>query len=91
MDRGSGAIRIIDVSLVPEYRRQGIGSTLLRRVLADASVAGVPVRLSVDMANPARHLYERLGFVVTDTSSVYLSLEWRPSSTSAQAGAGGPI
>ena len=70
-----------DISLMPDFRGRGIGSTLLRRFLAEATVAGVPVGLSVDAANPARHLYERLGFVVTDASSVYWSLEWRPPST----------
>ena len=82
VDRGPVEIRVIDISLVPAHRGQGIGSTLLRRVLAEATVAGVPVGLSVDAANPARHLYERLGFVVTNASSMYWSLEWHPSTTS---------
>jgi GNAT superfamily N-acetyltransferase len=78
VDRGTLEIRIVDISLMPEHRGQGIGSALLRRVLAEAAVVGLPVGLSVQAANPARHLYERLGFAVTDASNFYLSLEWRP-------------
>jgi ribosomal protein S18 acetylase RimI-like enzyme len=81
VDPGPLEIRVIDISLMPDARGRGIGSALLRRVLAEATVNGVPVRLSVDAVNPARHLYERLGFVVTDASSVYMSLEWRPPPT----------
>ncbi len=78
VDRGAREIRVVDISLMPEHRGHGIGSALLRRVLAEATVAGVPVGLSVQAANPARHLYEQLGFAVTDASNFYLSLEWRP-------------
>jgi GNAT superfamily N-acetyltransferase len=78
VNRGAREIRVVDISLMPEHRGHGIGSALLRRVLAEATVAGLPVGLSVQAANPARHLYERLGFAVTDASNFYLSLEWRP-------------
>jgi ribosomal protein S18 acetylase RimI-like enzyme len=78
IDRGAHEIRVVDISLMPDYRGRGIGSALLRGVLAEATVAGLPVGLSVQAANPARHLYERLGFAVTDASNFYLSLEWRP-------------
>lgn len=42
----------------------GVATTLLTRLLADATAQGVPaVSLSVEPENPARILYERLGFV----------------------------
>jgi GNAT superfamily N-acetyltransferase len=78
VDRGTTEIRIVDISLMPEHRGHGIGSALLRRVLAEATIARIPVGLSVHATNPARHLYERLGFAVTDASNLYVSLEWRP-------------
>src|SRR5258706_14418665 len=33
-------LRIVDIALVPEHRRHGIGGAILRRLLADAAVAG---------------------------------------------------
>lgn len=48
--------------LLPEFQGRGIGSRLLRRVLSRADADGVPVRLEVLRINPARSLYERVGF-----------------------------
>jgi GNAT superfamily N-acetyltransferase len=51
----------------PEYA--GLGSALLRRALAVLPYAGrTRVGLAVTDGNPARRIYERLGFAVTDTS-----------------------
>ena len=56
--------RIIDIALLPEFRGQGIGAALLRRVIKE----GKPVGLQVRPDNPARRLYLRLGFeVVSET------------------------
>ena len=42
--------------------------------------AGKPVRIHVERFNPARRLYDRLGFHQTADEGVYLQLEWRPGS-----------
>jgi GNAT superfamily N-acetyltransferase len=52
------------LQLAPAAQGQGLGAALLREVLAEARAAGVGLELSVLKANPARRLYERLGFVV---------------------------
>ncbi|MCC9648213.1 GNAT family N-acetyltransferase [Rubrivivax sp. JA1029] len=53
------------MQLLPAYRRAGIGSRLIAEVLAEARDQGARVSLSVLKSNPARSLYERLGFTVT--------------------------
>lgn len=50
------------MSVVREYRGQGIGTGLLARVLADAAERFPGVSLSVDDDNPAKRLYLRAGF-----------------------------
>ena len=67
-------IRIDAIYLTGANQRRGIGSAVLRRVIADADAAGVAVRLSTAKINPARRLYERLGFVdaYEDDTKVYL-------------------
>lgn len=63
--RGSRDWAILQVQLLPQYRRVGIGSRLIAEVLDEARGVGARVSLSVLKNNPARALYERLGFTVT--------------------------
>jgi len=72
-------IRVVDIALMPAWRGGGIGTMLLRRVFAEGDAAGKPVSIHVEVFNPARRLYERLGFVQKGThGDVYLLME-RPA------------
>ena len=82
VDRGDDEIGLIDVSLLPEYRRRGIGSELLRALLADARRLGRRVTLHVERRNPALRLYERLGFRQLADEGIYLFMEWRAADMS---------
>jgi RimJ/RimL family protein N-acetyltransferase len=77
-------IRIIDIALLPEYRREGIGTYLLKSILAEAAATGRPVRICVERFNPALALYERLGFSKNGDTGVYRQMEWRPQSLHLQ-------
>ena len=70
-------IRIVDISVLPEHRGRGIGSTLLRGILEEGAAAHTPVSIHVEHFNPAMRLYERLGFRHIDTQGVYHLMEWR--------------
>lgn len=64
---------LTQIQLLPRYQGQGIGAALIRSLLDEASVAGKRVHLDVLRANPARRLYERLGFrVVAEDTHSYL-------------------
>jgi ribosomal protein S18 acetylase RimI-like enzyme len=78
--RGDREIRIVDIALVPEHRGSGVGTSLLRDLLAEADAGGKSVTIHVERMNPALRLYERLGFSVAEDKGVYLFLE-RPPST----------
>ena len=43
-------------------RSQGVGETLIRALIAEATNRGLRLSLNVRQTNPARRLYERLGF-----------------------------
>ncbi|WP_433566636.1 GNAT family N-acetyltransferase [Nocardia sp. CA-151230] len=60
---------IADVFRRPGARYAGLGADLLRRVLGVAAADGLTeVSLVVSDANPARRIYEKLGFQLADTS-----------------------
>ncbi|UOK70410.1 GNAT family N-acetyltransferase [Ancylobacter polymorphus] len=60
--RSSGDHRIVDISLLPEARNQGIGGALLDMACAEADRLGRPVSIHVEKNNPAQRLYRRKGF-----------------------------
>lgn len=78
VDRRDDEIRLIDIALLPEHRRKGIGSALIKDLLAEAQGAGKPVRIHVERNNPALGLYERLGFLRIGDWGVYFLMEWTP-------------
>ena len=55
---------LVQIQILPEQQGKGFGSSILEKLLGDAVQARVGVSLSVLKANPARQLYERLGFRV---------------------------
>lgn len=65
-----------EIALVPEAQRHGIGTALVRAAMDEAGVRGVPLRLSVLVNNPARRLYERLGFRVAAVEHPRVRMEW---------------
>ena len=71
-------VTLVDVALLPAYRNRGIGRQLLDDLLAQAGRARKAVRLQVVKTNPARHLYERLGFRQVSEDSVYCKMICEP-------------
>lgn len=76
--RWEDEIRIIDVALLPEHRGRGVGTALLRALLEEAAEAGKRLSIHVELNNPARRLYERLGFAPVEERGVYLLMEAAP-------------
>ena len=76
-------IRIVDIALMPEHRGGGVGTRLLREVLAEGEATGRKVSIHVEIYNPARRLYERLGFVQAGDRGVYLLMERYPAAVPA--------
>jgi ribosomal protein S18 acetylase RimI-like enzyme len=78
---------VVDIALLPAWRSQGIGTLLLQRIKAAAAAAAARcVRLSVDVRNPARRLYERLGFATVEEGDGMANVEmaWQAPAPSAQ-------
>lgn len=72
-------IRLVDIALMPEHRNGGIGSELLRDLMAEAEASGKPLTIHVEKFNPAMNLYRRLGFQPIEDRGPYDLMEWRPN------------
>ncbi len=59
------------IALMPDHQGRGIGTQLIKDVLRRGSMKGMPVRLRVLRTNPARALYERLGFTTCETTETH--------------------
>jgi GNAT superfamily N-acetyltransferase len=71
-------ILIVDIALLPEFRRAGIGSGLVRRLLDQADASHLPVRCHVLHDSTARRFWERAGFAAQGRDGVYLAMERSP-------------
>lgn len=67
-------LNVIDIALLPAHRGRGLGTFLMRRLIAEAAGAGQSVSLHVEFFNRARALYDRLGFRQVGGDGVYLEM-----------------
>jgi ribosomal protein S18 acetylase RimI-like enzyme len=79
VERQESEIRGVDIALLPEHRSTGVGTLLIRDLMAEAEAAGKPFRIQVVKTNRAAHLYERLGIYKTGESGTHYSMEWSPN------------
>ena len=78
VDRAKDHFVLVDISLLPAVQGQGFGTALLHGLLKEAAEKSLPVHLQVVMTNPARHLYQRLGFASLGNDGVYEQMQWQP-------------
>lgn len=79
VDRRPAEIRIVDVSLLPEFRGAGIGGGLLDDLMQEAAASGRRLTIHVEITNRAESLYTRLGFVEAARQGPYRRMEWTAS------------
>ena len=63
---GGSEVFLDGIYIMPDYQRRGLGTTIINDVLERARSSKKPLNLQVLKVNPARRLYERLGFKVVD-------------------------
>jgi len=72
-------IEISQFCILPAYQGRGIGTQMLRRILAKADASGKDTRLSVLHSNPAKRLYERHGFRIIGQDETFYYMERKPA------------
>jgi len=77
--RRADEIRLVDITLLPDFRKGGLGTSILHDLMAEGKEVGKPVTIHVEIYNPAMRLYERLGFVPVEERGPYRLMKWSPS------------
>jgi ribosomal protein S18 acetylase RimI-like enzyme len=72
-----GARYLEQIFIDTPFQRHGIGTEIITRLIGEATQAGKSVKLGVVKTNPAKLLYERLGFRTTheDDRKFYMRRE----------------
>jgi GNAT superfamily N-acetyltransferase len=71
-------VHLNNIQILPEFQGQGLGTQIIQDILNRAG--NRPVRLRVLRGNPAKQLYERLGFRVVRESEERFWMEWTSDS-----------
>lgn len=79
VQRKQNDIRIVDISLLPEFRRQGTGAKIIKSLMDEADQINLPLSLHVEQFNPAIGLYERLGFEKKELIGIYFFMVRTPN------------
>ncbi len=85
IDRKSDELRLVDISLLPEFRNRGIGTLIVERLVEEGRERQLPVRLQVFKFGDAVRFYERLGFCLVEDDGTYLKMELLPTGMSTTA------
>jgi ribosomal protein S18 acetylase RimI-like enzyme len=72
-------IRLIDITLLPQFRGRGIGTSLLQQLIKRSNKVQKKISLHVDPANPALQLYRRSGFIHIKNNGRYYYMEKNPA------------
>jgi ribosomal protein S18 acetylase RimI-like enzyme len=73
--RSPDRMHVVDIALLDEHRGRGVGSGLLWELIAEAGER--PLSINVEVMNPARSLYDRLGFVPVSEQGIHILMERR--------------
>ncbi|WP_304183626.1 GNAT family N-acetyltransferase [Pseudoalteromonas prydzensis] len=68
----SAEIELMQLQIAPEYQGKGYGSAVINRLKTRVA----KIKLTVLKHNPAFHLYQQLGFVVTGDDQFEYHMQW---------------
>ena len=61
-------IYLAEIQIAKDYQKQGIGSSLIQLVIQEAQTKNKKLWLKIVKGNPAKKLYQKLGFTKLDES-----------------------
>jgi len=74
--RQPDGVKLNQMFILPEYQNKGIGAACMMRIIEDAAISGLPIRLKVLKVNKrAVEFYQRLGFKNIRESDTHVVME----------------
>jgi ribosomal protein S18 acetylase RimI-like enzyme len=70
---------LVQLQIDPQHQGRGLGERIIKTLLASAQANALPVSLNVLRGNPAKRLYERLGFRETGADAQEFHMRWQPA------------
>lgn len=69
-------LQLFNIMILPDFQNQGLGSAVMKKLQAMAKERNLPLKLQVLKVNPARKLYERLGFAIIGQTDTHDQMQW---------------
>lgn len=79
LDERDDRLHILDIALLPAWRGRGLGTRCLLDLAERAEASQRALGIQVEIHNPARRLYERLGFIADGQSQGLYQAMLRPA------------
>lgn len=76
-------MRILDITILPEFRNAGIGTPLITDLMKEAAAAGKSLQIYVESYNPSLRLFECLGFKPVEENGMHILMQWDDNNQSS--------
>ncbi|MBD2121193.1 N-acetyltransferase [Trichocoleus sp. FACHB-262] len=74
-----GELYLGNLLILPKFQNRGIGTLILQSILDQGQASNLPVQLQVLKQNPAKRLYERLGFISVGETKTHYIMQYSPA------------
>ena len=76
INRGDSLISILDLVVLGEHRKKGVGTHIVKSLQSEARGADGRVGVYVETFNPSQKFFRDLGFELVESDEVNLYFEW---------------
>jgi ribosomal protein S18 acetylase RimI-like enzyme len=76
VDRTGENFHVLDITVLPQHRKGGAGTHVLRQLMDEAAAAGKAVTIYVESFNPSLALFHALGFQKVADREFHWLLSW---------------
>jgi ribosomal protein S18 acetylase RimI-like enzyme len=75
---GKDAIHIVDILILPQFQNRGLGSEIIKNLMAKTRDDGLLLKLGVFKVNErAKKLYENLGFKIIEETATHFMMKFQ--------------